>query len=238
MNGETIGAVVQAVFGQIIFHLLAGWCLTDREQVEHKFGDRVRRTRVPRLDMRWIESNADIIAVAMFLTKRLRELFQIEPVPEKMIEHRHAGSIAILHDDDGHSGRRHPRDEPIEMGKPFLRRNVIERMRTKHEIPLRLWISGENRRADGFGLWDGLFELCQQMRVRFDGDCMTKGAGEGLGHLSVSGAGIDKNFSVRQAIDEFLEKTFGVPLLIRVIEKGLERPLVSLALRVENLYRI
>jgi hypothetical protein len=67
---------------------------------------------------------------------------------------------------------------------------------------------------------------------------MTKGAGEGLGHLSVSGAGIDKNFSVRQAIDEFLEKTFGVPLLIRVIEKGLERPLVSLALRVENLYRI
>src|SRR5207302_5867518 len=113
------------------------------------------------LDVRWIEGNDDIIAVAMFLAKRLSELLQIEPVTEEMIEHRHAGSIAILHDNDRHTGRRHPRDEPIEMGKPFLRRNVIQRMRTEHEIPLRLWISSENRRPDGFGLRDGSFELRQ-----------------------------------------------------------------------------
>ena len=75
------------------------------------------------------------------------------------------------------------------------------------------------------------------MRIRFDGDCMTKGAGEGLGHLSVSGAGVDKNVSVRQAVDEFLQEPFGVPLLIGVVEKDLERPLVGFALRVENLYR-
>ena len=78
--------------------------------------------------MRWIESDDDIIAVAMFLAKRLSELVQIEPVPEEMIEHRHAGGIVVLHDNDGHPGRRHPRDEPIEMGEPFVRRNVIERM--------------------------------------------------------------------------------------------------------------
>ena len=66
---------------------------------------------------------------------------------------------------------------------------------------------------------------------------MTKGAGEGFGHLSVSGASVDENISVRQAIDEFLQETFGVPLLIGVVEKDLERPLVGLALGVENLYR-
>jgi hypothetical protein len=102
---------------------------------------------------------------------------------------------------------------------------------------LRLWISSKNRRCDGFGLRDGLLELLQQMRIRFDGDCMTKGVGKGLGHLPVSGSGIDENVSLRQAIDEFLEEPFGVPLLISVVEKDLERPLVGLALRVENLYR-
>ena len=102
---------------------------------------------------------------------------------------------------------------------------------------MRLWISGQNRRSYGFGLRDGLFELRQQIRVRFDGDCVTKGAGEGFGHLSVSGPGVDENVSVRQAIDEFLQETFGVPLLIRVVEKDLERPLVGLALGVENLNR-
>jgi hypothetical protein len=66
---------------------------------------------------------------------------------------------------------------------------------------------------------------------------MTKGAGEGLGHLPVSGSGIDENVSLRQAIDEFLEETFGVPLLIGVVEKDLERPLICFALRVEDLYR-
>ena len=75
------------------------------------------------------------------------------------------------------------------------------------------------------------------MRIRFDGDCMTKGAGKGLGHLSVSSAGVDENVSVRQAIDEFLEEPLGVPLLIGVVEKDLERPLICFALRVENLYR-
>ena len=75
------------------------------------------------------------------------------------------------------------------------------------------------------------------MRIRFDGDCMTKGAGEGLGHLSVPGPGVDENVSVRQAIDEFLQETFGVPLLIRVVEKDLEGPLVGRALGVENLNR-
>src|SRR5437868_11085205 len=173
----------------------------------------------------------------MFLAKRLSELLQIEPVTEEMIEHCHAGSIAILHDNDGHPGRRHPRDEPIEMGKPFLRRNVIQRMRTEHEVASRLWISGQNRRSDGFGLWDGLFELRQQMRVRFDRDCMTKGAGEGFGHLSVPGPGVDENVSAMEAIDEFLQETFGVPLLIRVVEKDLERALVGLALGVEDLYQ-
>ena len=73
------------------------------------------------------------------------------------------------------------------------------------------------------------------MGVRFDGDCPIKRAGEGLGHLPVSGASVDENVSLRQAIDEFLQETFGVPLLIRVVEKDLERPLVGLALRVEHL---
>ena len=75
------------------------------------------------------------------------------------------------------------------------------------------------------------------MRVWFDGDCMTKGAGEGLGQFSVSGPGVDENISVRQAIDEFVQETFGVPLLIRVVEENLERPPVGLALGVENLNR-
>src|SRR5437868_140093 len=110
-------------------------------------------------------------------------------------------------------------------------------MRTEHEVPLRLWISSKNRSRDGFGFRDGLFELRQQIRVRFDGDCMTKGAGEGLGQFSVSGPGVDENISVRQAIDEFVQETFGVPLLIRVVEENLERPPVGLALGVENLNR-
>ena len=53
--------------------------------------------------MRWVKSNGDVIAVAMFLAKRLSELVQIEPVPEEMIEHRHAGGIMVLHDNDGHA---------------------------------------------------------------------------------------------------------------------------------------
>ncbi len=63
------------------------------------------------------------------------------------------------------------------------------------------------------------------MGIRFDGDCSIKRTGEGLGHLPVSGAGVDENASVRQAVDEFLQETFCVSLLIRVVEKGLERPL-------------
>src|SRR5438477_6128666 len=173
----------------------------------------------------------------MVLAKRLSELLQIEPVPEEMIEHGHAGSIAILHDNDGHAGWRHPRDEPLQMGEPFLRRNVIQRVRTEHEVPLRLWISSKNRRRDGFGLRNGLFELRQQMGIRFDGNRPIKRAGKRLGHLPVSGAGVDINLSVRQAVNEFLEEALGVSFLIGVIEKDLERPLVGLALRVENLYR-
>ena len=58
------------------------------------------------------------------------------------------------------------------------------------------------------------------MRVRFDGDCPIKRAGESPGHFPVSG--VDENVSVSQAINEFLQESFGVPLLIRVIEKDLE----------------
>jgi len=99
---------------------------------------------------------------------------------------------------------------------------------------LRLWIGSKNRRCNGFGVRADLFELRQQMEIRLDGDCSIKRACESLGHFSVSSAGIDKNVPVKQTIDEFLEETFGIPFLIGVIKKGLERPLVSLALRVET----
>ena len=42
------------------------------------------------------------------------------------------------------------------------------------------------------------------MGIRFDGDGMTKGAREGLSHLPVSRAGVDKNAAVRETVDEFL----------------------------------
>src|SRR5205823_15120697 len=75
------------------------------------------------------------------------------------------------------------------------------------------------------------------MGIRLDGNRPIKRAGKRLGHLPISGAGVDINLSVRQAVDQFLEETFGVSFLIRVVEKDLERSFVGLALRVENLYR-
>ena len=55
--------------------------------------------------MRWIERNDNILAVATFLAKRLREFMQIEPVAEEMIEHCHAVRVVILHNNDGHAVR-------------------------------------------------------------------------------------------------------------------------------------
>lgn len=157
MNREAIGAVKGCgMFREISFHIASCRRPTDRQKIEHEFGDGIRRSWLRGLYMRRIHGGDDLIPVAVFGAKGVDETLEVEPVAEEMFQHGHAGGAAILNDDDCDAGRRHPGHEPFEMGKPLVRGNVIEGMGTEDEIARCLRVGIQNRGLDGLGLRDGV----------------------------------------------------------------------------------
>ena len=129
MDGEAIAAFGSCgMFREVGFDIASGRWAADRQEIQHEFRDGVGGRRIGGLDMGRIQRGDDLVPVALSGTKIVDEALEIEPVAEEMFQHGHAGRAAILNDDDRHAGRRHPGYEPLEMGKPFVRGNVVEGM--------------------------------------------------------------------------------------------------------------
>ena len=124
------------------FQVSPGGRVADRKEIQHEFGDGVSCGGLLGLHMGWVESRGDVVAVAVFCAEGIGEHAEVEPVAEEMFQHCHAGGAAVLEHDDGDAGGRHSGNEPFEVRKPFLSRNIIEGMGTEDEIALGLRTGG------------------------------------------------------------------------------------------------
>ena len=97
MDGKTITALrCGEVLGDVGIEVAFDRRLTDGEKIQHKLGDRAGSGLLGRVDMGLVEGDTDIIAVAMFGAKGIREAAQVKPMAEEMVQHGHAIGPAIL----------------------------------------------------------------------------------------------------------------------------------------------
>ena len=144
------------------FDVLPGGCALNLQQVQHKFGDGVGLVQVWCLNVRRIQRGHDVIPVPVLGPEGVGGPAQFKPVAEKVVHHVHAPALPVLQHHDGHAGWRHPRYEAFQVREPLLRRNVIERMGTEDQIPLRSRLGGQDRQANRLGGWERLLQLVRR----------------------------------------------------------------------------
>lgn len=153
---------------------------SDGQEVEHEFGHGAGGCTLFGFSLRGIEPHTDSVSVAVFGTKCIRKAAQVETMAEKMLQHGHAVGSAILENDDGEAGGRHPPDEPFEMGKPFVGWNVIQGVRTEYQVARGRGAGFQNRGAHGIGLGERALKLREQMHIRFNRDGALKNGAKDL----------------------------------------------------------
>ena len=131
------------------------------QQIEHEFRNGIRCGHVGRHDFGGIERGYHLVPIPVLRAKHVGGSPQFKAVAEEMVDHVHASALAVLKDDDRDAGRRHPRDEALEVRQPVLRRTVIERMRAKDKVALHRRLSGHDRLPDRLRCRDGLLQLLQ-----------------------------------------------------------------------------
>ena len=133
MNGNSIATTGDGKMRlNIGFDVFSSGSMLDAEQIEHEFGDGVGGGQVGGVDMRRVESGDDLVPVAVFGEELVSRPAQFKPVGEEMMKHVHTAALAMLEDDDGNAGRRHPGNEAFKVREPLLGRDVIEGMGGEH----------------------------------------------------------------------------------------------------------
>src|SRR5437016_5638840 len=149
-----------------------------------------------------------------------------------MVQHMHAIGIMVLDHQDQKAAGSQPRGQSFKSPHPFRCVDVVEHVRTKNQVAGRSDLGVQNLFRDKVRPRTGALQVVPQRRVGLDRDGPAKAFGEPCSHLSVAGAGVNKDGPGRQVIDQVAQPLLRLELLIGVIEKDLKGLVIFTTLRI------